>query len=368
MRRRGKSVTLRDIAEALNINISTVSRALDPQCGHSVSSRLQNDVKAAAERLGYRPNAAAYSLKTSRSRTIGVIIPDITDPVFPPMIRGIEAGLERHEFIAVLANTDGDPIRERKVIDTLTARGVDGFIMASLARKDSSAKLLMGKRPVVTVSRTVEGTGFATVVHDEAGGINRLVTHLLALGHRSFATIAGPQSVSTGFGRLQALKGSLNAIGQRLPELLVATAERFTEEAGEHCAEQLLATNRRFSALICANDRLAIGALTTLQRHGLRCPEQVSVTGINDMAFASRLQPPLTTVKIQHRAAGLEAAETIVALLSGDTLRPRRIVLATELVIRGSTGSVPQPRRFSANQGREPRSSGAAQRAKLMRG
>src|SRR5271154_1330967 len=140
-------VTLKDIANVLDVNVSTVSRALDPKTTHKVSARLTETIRKTAKRLGYRPNASAYSLKTNKTRTIGVVIPDITDPVFPPIIRGIEEGLERHGYVAVLANTDGDSRREAKIIETLKSRGVDGFILASLRRKDPVVSKLTEGRP-----------------------------------------------------------------------------------------------------------------------------------------------------------------------------------------------------------------------------
>lgn len=337
MRSRSKSVTLRDVAEAVGINISTASRALDSRTTHRVSDGLRSKVRDAAARLGYQPNAAAYTLKTNRTRTIGVVIPDITDPVFPPIIRGIEAGLEQHGYVAVLANTDGDSEREVRLIETLAARGVDGFILASVQRRKPAPSVLLDNYPVVTVSRVGASVAFSTVTHDEHDGVRRLVTHLSALGHHSFAAIAGPQSVSTGYERLRGFRNALAGLGKRLDEPKIALASRFTEEEGERRAEELLATGRAFTALVCANDRLAIGAIAALARNGLRCPDDVSVTGFNDMPFASRLQPALTTVRLQHDRAGCEAAKMIVSVLEGAAESPRHLVLPVDIVIRSST-------------------------------
>jgi LacI family transcriptional regulator len=147
--------------------------------------------------------------------------------------------------------------------------------------------------------------------------------------------------VSTGFERLRAYEASLDALKLSLDDSLIALASAFSEEEGERCAEELLVKNRPFTALVCANDRLAIGAIAALQRHGVICPDDVSVTGLHDMPFASRLQPPPTTIRIQHNKAGTEAAEVMVQLLESPlSEKARHIVLPTELIIRQSTKAV----------------------------
>ena len=154
-------------------------------------------------------------LKTNRSRTVGVVIPDITDPVFPPIIRGIEDGLARHGYVAILANTDGDPRRQVQVIETLRPRGVDGLIVASALRHDADVSRLTAGMAVVTVSRRTDDPRFSSVVHDEDDGIRRILTHLVSLGHRHIATIAGPQTVSTGFNRYSSFLRHGEGLGLR---------------------------------------------------------------------------------------------------------------------------------------------------------
>ncbi len=202
--RKQSRVGLKDLAREVGVHVSTVSRALNPDSGHPVAPDLIEQIKKASKRLGYRQNLAAYSLKTNRSRTIGVVVPDITDAVFPPIIRGIEDGLAQYGYVAMLANTDGNPRRHEKVLETMRARGVDGLILASVLRSDKLVSRLASDLPVVTVSRRTDNPHFSSVVHDEDDGIGRLVTHLASLGHRDIACIAGPQTVSTGFNRYQA--------------------------------------------------------------------------------------------------------------------------------------------------------------------
>ena len=339
--RKQTRVGLKDLAREVGVHVSTVSRALNPESGHPVAPELIEQIRKASKRLGYRQNLAAYSLKTNRSRTIGVVVPDITDAVFPPIIRGIEDGLAQHGYVAVLANTDGNPRRQVKVLETMRARGVDGLILASVQRSDRMVSRLAADLPVVTVSRRTDDPRFSSVVHDEDDGIGRLVTHLVSLGHRDIACIAGPQTVSTGFNRYNAYLRHRDLAGLQERPPLVVFAKAFNEAEGERCAEELLAAGQRFTALVCANDRLAIGAISAFRRHGVACPGDVSVTGFNDMPLVDRLSPALTTVRVQHHKAGFEAAGLLVDLIENETSEPHHLVLPVETVVRNSTARCP---------------------------
>jgi LacI family transcriptional regulator len=337
--RRGRP-TLKDIARDVGVHVSTISRALNPKTTHPVAPDLVEKIRRASERRGYKPNAAAYLLKTNRSLTIGVVIPDITDPVFPPIIRGIEDGLARRNYIAILANTDGDPRRQAQVIEAMRPRGIDGLILASVTRHDDAVSRLTAGMPVVTVSRRTNNPRFSSVVHDEDGGVRRVLTHLASLGHVRVASIAGPQIFSTGYNRYSSYLRHSDELGLGLKQPLVSFARAFNEMEGERCAEELLVAGQPFSAVVCANDRLAVGAITAFRRHGLVCPRDVSVTGFNDMALMDRLSPPLTTIRVQHYKAGIEAAELIIDTVENATAEPRHVVLPVEMIVRESTLSL----------------------------
>jgi LacI family transcriptional regulator len=335
-----KRVTLKDVAQAVGVHVSTVSRALDPKTRHLITQEVADEIIRASERLAYRQNAAAYTLKTNRTRTVGVVLPDITNPIFPPIIRGIEDALARHDHIAILANTDGEKSREESITDTLRARGVDGLILASVEREDATVSALANEGlAVVTVNREVDDPGISSVVHDEDEGVRLILTHLVSLGHRRIANIAGPQRLSTSEARYRALVRHHAVLGLDSDTKLVAFAEAFNEAEGEHCAATLLETNPNFTAIACANDRLAVGALTALRRRGLDCPGDISVTGYNDMPMVDRLSPPLTTIRIQLYRAGFEAAEMLLSALQvrPEERQPRHVMLPVELVVREST-------------------------------
>lgn len=344
MPEKSKRVTLKHVAKAVGVNVSTVSRALDPASTHNVSPELAEQIRETSRRLGYKPNAAAYTLKTNRTRTIGVVVPDLSDPVFPPIIRGIEDGLGLHDYVSIVANTDNDARREERVLETMNSRGVDGYILATTKRRDALMPRLTEGKPVVTMIRRVDDSRFSSVVHDEDEGIRQLLTHLASLGHEDIAHIAGPQDVSTGFMRYSAFARYRNLLDISRGDGLVVFAKTFSEEEGERCAEELLVGGHRFSAVVCANDQLAIGAIAAFQRRGLACPQDVSVTGFNDIPLVDRLQPPLTTVRAQHHKLGLESALLMVEALKTPEMsrKASHIVLPIELVVRASTKALPE--------------------------
>ncbi|WP_163267104.1 LacI family DNA-binding transcriptional regulator [Chelativorans alearense] len=341
-----KRVTLKDVANAVGVHVSTVSRALDPRTRHLITPEVAEQILKASERLDYRQNAAAYSLKTNRTRTIGVVVPDITNPVFPPIIRGVEDALASRGYVAILGNTDGDMRRETGLVETFRSRGVDGLILASVEREDAAvSKLAAEGLPVITVNRRVDDSTVASVVNDEAEGIRRVLTHLVSLGHRRVANIAGPQSLSTGAARYAGFEKYRGPMGLADDRGLVVFANAFNEAEGERCVEELLASGAEFTAIVCSNDRLAVGAIAALSRHGRRCPEDVSVTGYNDMPMVERMQPPLTTIRIQSNKVGFEAGQLLVQMIErppGEYVA-EHIVLPIELIVRGSTRAIHAP-------------------------
>lgn len=326
--------TLRDVAEAVGVHVSTVSRALDPRTRAMVNARLAAQILAAAAALDVRPDAIAASLRTRRSRTIGVLLPDITNPIFPPMVRGLEDHLLPLGYLAVIINTDNDPAQAAAAVSMLRGRGVEGIVLASATLDDPLlAALLAAELPVVAVNRTSALPGLSAVTHDDAGGIGLVVAHLLGLGHRGIGHIAGPAELSTGSARELAFDAALAAAGLAGAKV---TAARFTEAEGRQRAHQLLDTAPRVTAIVAANDLLAVGAMAALAERGLACPGQVSVTGFNDMPLVDRLSPALTTVHIQLHESGRLAAAAVCALIDGAAGASNQ-VLPVRLVVRAST-------------------------------
>lgn len=335
-----RRATLKDVAQAVGVHVSTVSRALNPETRHLITPQIVERIIEVSRELGYQPNSAAYSLRTNRTRTVGVVVPDITNSIFPPIIRGVEDALTPRGYATLVVNTDGQPERESTILETLFARGVDGLVIASAEREDSAIRAIASRgTPVVTVNRRTDDPSIASVINDETEGVRHMLNHLVALGHRAIATIAGNQNLSTGQRRYEAFLRHAVEMGLEVSPARVGFATSFNERDGERCMEELMARGGDFTAVLCANDRLAIGAIMALRRRGLSCPGDISVTGFNDMAMVDRIDPPLTTVRIQQYRVGFAAAELLLERMGkrAEHLRPQHIVMPVDLVVRGST-------------------------------
>jgi LacI family transcriptional regulator len=336
-------VTLRDVAAAAGVHTATASRALNPDTRKLVNADTARRVLDVATDLGYRPNPIARGLKTSRSYTIGVVVPDLRNPLFPPIARGIEERLEPAGYTSLLANTDNDPEREQLSFDALRARQVDGYITASARREHPLLQELAANgRPLVLVNRATDDDALPSVVPDDSDGMRQAVAHLAALGHRRVAHLAGPFELSTGVHRHEGFVQGMRAAGLTVEHDLVAAGSLFTEAEGARQCRELLERARDFTAVLAGNDLLALGCLDALRDAGLECPRDVSVVGFNDMDWSKRFSPPLTTVRVPHHRLGIAAADLLLERLADAGAPVRHVVLPVELVVRGSTAA---PRR-----------------------
>ena len=336
-----RRATLKDVARASGVHLSTVSRALNPRTESLLTPEVVERVRKISRELDYSPNAAAHSLRTNRTRTIGIVVPDITNPVFPPIIRGIEDAVAERGYLAIVANTDSRLNKEAEVARLLRARGVDGLIVASVERVDEAiSRMSADGLPIVTVNRRIDDPAVSSVVNHEEAGILEVLGHLASLGHRAIAHIAGPQALSTGVERHRAFVTHGRALALDMDPSLIVFAAAFNEDEGAASAEALIQRRTAFTAIVCANDRLAIGAIAALRRHGLDCPSDVSVTGYNDMPLVDRLSPALTTVRIQQHGVGFDAAHLLLEMIETpvNQRRPRHLIRPVSLVVRDSTG------------------------------
>lgn len=333
-----KRSSIQDVARAAGVHASTVSRVLNPRTRGLVSVAVAERIESLARKLGYSADPAASGLRTRRSGTIGVLIPDIANPVFPLILRGIEAALAEAGYTAIIANTDNDAARARAALERLAARRIDGAIIATATRRDALLERCRSLGlPTVLVNRAAGGGKVSAVINDDRAGIALAVGHMLALGHRAIGHVAGPGNMSTGHSRRAGFVAALKAQGLGPPP--IAAADSYAIAAGERACAQLLDTGARISAIVAANDLLALGCYDELKRRGLACPRDVSVTGFNDMAFADRFDPALTSVRIPHRLMGAEAARLLLAQIASPRF-PRQVIrLAPELVVRGSTAA-----------------------------
>jgi LacI family transcriptional regulator, galactose operon repressor len=343
----GERVTLKDVARRAGVHPGTASRALNVETRALVNGETAQRVLAVAEELGYRPNPIARGLKTSRSYTVGVLIPDLTNPLFPPIVRGIQDRLEEAAYTPLIANTDNDPDRERADFEAMRARQVDGLITAT-ARRDHDLPLGLENvsLPLVLVNRRLEDGARPSVVGDDRRGVGLAVEHLLSLGHRRIAHLAGPQELSTGHLRHAGFVEAMRAAGIDPDPQLVIVGSAFVESEGERLCNELLDRELDVTAIVAGNDLMALGCYDAFVERGIDCPGEISVVGYNDMPFAGWFSPPLTTVRLPHYEIGVRAAGLLLDLLRDPEIEPAQLLLDPELVVRGSTA--PPPARSKA--------------------
>jgi LacI family transcriptional regulator len=333
-----RPATLRDVAAVARVHPATASRALNPETRLLVSEDTAKRVAAAAARLGYRPNPMARSLRTRRSHTVGVLIPDLNNPLFPPIVRGLEDKLAGAGYVALIGNTDADGNREQLLFEQMRARHVDGFVLATATLHDQMlAEAAKAEVPVVLMNRLSQDYSFPSVSVDNEQGARMAVTHLARLGHTRVAHIAGPQEASTGVSRLRGFRDGMEQHGLSADDGLIAYAHKYTVEEGTRCCRELLARRGSFTAIAAANDMLAVGCYAALEEARVACPGEVSLVGFNDMPFIDRLRPALTTIRFPHYQLGTEAAQLLLERIAGGEAPVKILYLAPELVVRGST-------------------------------
>jgi LacI family transcriptional regulator len=343
-------VKLVDVARAAGVHPGTASRALNPTTREQVSPETARRVSLAAKRLGYVPNPIARGLRTARSYVVGMVLPDVTNPLFPPMIRGAEQVLSSAGFTLVVTDT------EEKQVDLLRARGVDGFILATARWHDPLLQRISEQGvPAVLVNRNTAGGRLPYVGGDDRTGIQAAVDHLAALGHRTIAHLAGPQDTSTGRDRAAAFRQAVRSHSIADSRTLIQVCQAFTEAAGLEATGRLLATAPTFTALVAGNDLIALGALARLAQAGLSCPGDVSVVGFNDLPLIDKLTPPLTTVALPLRDMGALAAQVLLDQIGGTSLNGRvsQSLLGVQLKVRGSTAPAGPKRTSGSGQRRQ---------------
>ncbi|MDR7588845.1 MAG: LacI family DNA-binding transcriptional regulator [Armatimonadota bacterium] len=330
--------TIRDVARRAGVSVATVSRVVN-HSAHRVSPQTRRRVLEAVRALGYQANVIAQSLKKRASRTVALIVPDISNPFFPAIARGIEDVASQHGYAVLLCNTYEDLARERAYLDLLRKRWVDGVIFATAGTNTAHLRALRREgRPVVLVARDVDGVRIDAVLVDNYHGAYEATAHLLRLGHRRIAHIAGPASVRVAQERRRGYEQALADAGLPRDGALVGEGD-FTADGGRRAVEAWLRRRADITAIVAANDLMAIGALEVLRAAGRRVPEDVAVVGFDDITFASLVSPALTTVAQPKYLMGQLAMQRLLELMAGESPAGRRIVLEPQLIVRDSCGA-----------------------------
>jgi LacI family transcriptional regulator len=338
----GAKPTLRDVALAAGVHLATASRALSDSKTRPVNPRTAALVRQAAAELGYVPDQVARSLRTHRTPAIGVLIPDMTNPVMPPLVRGAEQMLAQHGYTTLFADTDNDQAAETQRLATFLSWRVAGLILAT-ARRDQplAPELVHSGVPVVLMSRKLDATPVPSATVDESVGIAQALDHLISLGHQRIAYLGVPLWTSAGYERLVAFREITRDRGLDLPPEFAVVCDGYSERDGEAALAALLVRPDRPTAVLTGNDMMALGCYDAIRAAGLRCPTDVSVVGYNDMPLTHRVDPPLTTVRVPYFDLGRQAASLLVEALDDRGSMDRSVRLTPRLLVRDSTAHAP---------------------------
>ena len=342
------SVTLKELGRLAGVHPSTVARVLNGDPQQRVRPAVRQRILTLAAERGYQPNRLARSLRTKRSSVIGTLIPDITNPFFALLFRGIEDALAERDFSVILANTDDEPAREEQGVAMLLGRQVDGLILATARRHDPAIERLIQDRvPLVLVNRHTDPITSNAVVPADYDGAMAAVTHLVELGHRRIAHIAGSDEMSTGAARRRGYRDGLERYGIPLdPDLLVEGSYR--EPGGYEAMRRLLALREPPTGVFAVNDLAAAGAIRALRDAGLEVPRDVSIVGFNDLAAVTATTPSLTTLHLSVHSMGMAAGERLLARILDGVTFEEPVVLPVTLAVRESSGPAPAHRKAPA--------------------
>ena len=330
-------VTLKELAARARVHASTISRVANNDPSLRIAPATRARIEALLRETEYRPNGVARGLKIRQTFVLAVVIPDVTNPFFAALFRGVEDAASPRGYNVILCNTDGSPERQRSHLLSLHARRVDGVILASSFLNDPAVRWLRHQRmPYVLVNRFSDEGQDPFVGSDDLLGARLATEHLVEIGHRRIGHLAGKATVSTGVLRRRGYLAALADGGLRADPDLIAESG-YTEEGGARAAERLLSLPEPPTAVFAVTDMTAVGALGAARRLGLRTPEDLAIVGYNDIPLASRLVPALTTLRVPIHELGSAAARLLQEQMETGAASPRRVVFNPELVVRGST-------------------------------
>lgn len=338
---KNSSVTIRDVAREAGVSVGTVSHVLNGSPRH-VGAITRERVISVAQLLKYRPNVIARSMVKRATATIGLVINELSNPLFMPVTEGVEAVLREEGYGIVLASSHDMP-SEIQAVETLRGRQVDGFIFMSLSTTYLNDHLLGLKEhgvPFVVINRGLDHPGINRILMDDYGAARQLTIHLLDLGHANVATITGPRLLRRS--AINRYRGWLAGLQERnlepRPEWIIAGD--YTYEGGYQAARQLLKVAQRPTALFVANESMAVGALKSLADAGVKVPNDIAVVTIGDPPFAAYTNPSLTTMALPVEEAGRVGAQLLVDWLKDGPPEPaKNILLSCTLKIRESCGT-----------------------------
>jgi len=334
---------LREVAERAGVSAATVSRVVnDPSV---VSEGTRARVQAAIRELGYRPSRVARRLRVEggRSSLVGLVIPDIQNPFFADLARGVEDTAQRHGYAVFLGNSDDDVEKERRYLELMRSELVDGVILPPVSETDAAAlEMARSGIPFVCVDRRLPRAKVDTVVVDNVGGAYEAVEHLLAMGHRRIGFLVGRPEVSTSRERLEGYRRALADHGIEHDPALVVTGDS-RQATGRERTLEILASPVPPTALLVGNSLMTLGAMEALNASGVRVPDELALVGYDDMPWALAVSPPLTVVRQPGYELGSRAMDLLLQRIREPGRSPSLVMLQPELVVRRSSGPPGSP-------------------------
>jgi DNA-binding LacI/PurR family transcriptional regulator len=325
--------TMREVARRAGVSLATVSRVLNNT--QYISEETRHRVLEAVREFNYYKNVHARRLATGRSDLLGLVISEIANPFFPEIIRGYQAAAWNHGFDVLICNTEYDRERTKAVMRKLRESAVRGAaIVTSSIGRSLAAELISAGIPVVMCNEEPAGKMVGNICIDYKPGIRKAIQHVVEMGHRRSAVIAGPAENRTAVTIKEALVTDLTARGLK-PVCVLESNYRV--DGGASAVRELLSRSERPTVIFCGNDLIAMGAMSALEESGVRVPEDISVIGIDDIFFAFLARPPLTTISVPREQLGSKAFEALDRMLKLKRQKGSNYTLETDLVIRKST-------------------------------
>lgn len=330
-------VTIKDIARMAEVSTATVSKIINKK-DDDIGEATKERVKRIMKEYNYVPNIMARSLVTKKTKTIGLVIPDIRNPFFPELVRGAEDKANEEGYNIIFCNTDDVLAKEEKYIDMLIEKMIDGIIFtASSKRADGFENLKHTSVPVILVDRDIDFKGVkGKITVDNYQGAYEGVQHLLKCGYEKIAFITGPLSNKPGIDRCEGYKKALKDFSIGDNEGIILEGE-YKSEWGYKAVKELIQKGIIFDGLFCGDDLIAIGAIKSLKEAGKNIPHDVGVVGFDDIYISSLVEPELTTVKQPNYDMGYQAASMLINIIENKNPKEREVILGTDLVIRKST-------------------------------
>jgi LacI family transcriptional regulator len=326
---------MKDIAKRAGVSLSAVSLALSGRRRQSISSETRERILAIVDELGYRPNRYARTLATGLTNNLGVIISEISNPFFPEIIRNFELAATVSGFETQIVNTEYDPRREAFAVRKMIDERVCGIVVfTSQFSQKLVEDIVRNHIPIVLVGPGPAGPWIGRITVDFAKGLEHLLGHLVGLGHRRFAAIVGPKGISSAQTYTTNLKRIAKKKGLQLNQVLSCN---YRHDGGMQSVSALVQDLNFPTAIFCANDLIALGAISALEQAGMRVPQDVSIVGFDDIVFARLARPPLTTAAVPREELGALAFQMISKMISLKRPIGESRVLTPVLVIRGST-------------------------------